>query len=29
MHNLSPFSNADRERIVRAIDRVVVKGIAE
>jgi hypothetical protein len=29
MHKLSPFSDADRERIVKAIDRVVVKGIAE
>jgi len=29
MHNLSPFSEADRDRIVSAIDRLVVKGIAE
>jgi AcrR family transcriptional regulator len=29
MHDLSPFSDEDRERIVSAIDRVVVKGIAE
>ncbi|MBA1155595.1 TetR/AcrR family transcriptional regulator [Microvirga mediterraneensis] len=29
MHNLSPFTDEDRDRIVKAIDRVVVKGIAE
>ena len=29
MHNLSPFSEDDRDRIVSAIDRLVVKGIAE
>lgn len=28
MHNLSPFSDQDRERIVRAIDRLLTKGIA-
>ena len=29
MHNLSPFSDEDRERIVKAIERLVSKGIAE
>jgi len=29
MHNLSPFSEEDRDRIVKAIDRLVTKGIAE
>ena len=29
MHNLSPFSEADRDRIVKAIDRLVTKGVAE
>jgi AcrR family transcriptional regulator len=29
MHKLSPFSEEDRNRIVKAIDRLVTKGIAE
>ncbi len=29
MHDLSPFSEGDRERIVKAIERLVSKGIAE
>ncbi len=29
MHKLSPFSEEDRDRIVKAIDRLVTKGIAE
>ncbi|WP_262272361.1 MULTISPECIES: TetR/AcrR family transcriptional regulator [Microvirga] len=29
MHKLSPFSEEDRERIVKAIDRLVSKGIAQ
>jgi AcrR family transcriptional regulator len=29
MHNLSPFSEEDRNRIVKAIDRLLSKGIAE
>lgn len=28
MHNLSPFSDQDRERIVQAINRLLTKGIA-
>jgi AcrR family transcriptional regulator len=29
MHGVSPFSNEDRDRIVKAIDRLLRKGIAE
>lgn len=29
MHNLSPFSDQDRERIVQAINRLLTKGIAK
>jgi hypothetical protein len=29
MHDLSPFSAEDRERILQAVDRLLAKGIAE
>jgi AcrR family transcriptional regulator len=29
MHNLSPFSDKDRERIVQAVNRLIEKGIAK
>jgi hypothetical protein len=28
MHDISPFSGQDRERIVQAVDRLLSKGIA-
>jgi hypothetical protein len=28
MHNISPFSDQDREQIVQAINRLLAKGIA-